>query len=236
MTQEKLVARARLIASGIIRYYKLETAKEVAQSLGILAEELAQIVANDEVRTIRGIVERYGLQVADVQSPVQEKQLQDHQMIPQHSVPEGSILCTGCTKVLLSDMPVHGGFAVDSQGQQKSRNTQFRTVGRTCTNMYIRDIGPGASKLPKYSGNLQGNISGTTEESSEIDTSIKRRRSTGSWTWRQWSYNRVPPAIEDAVREKFNQGWSKSKLAREFRLNRRTIIRICKENKAQVNL
>jgi hypothetical protein len=51
---------------------------------------------------------------------------------------------------------------------------------------------------------------------------------TGSWTWRNWSYNRVPPAIEDAIYERFGRGWSKSKLAREFRLNRRTIIRICR--------
>jgi hypothetical protein len=51
---------------------------------------------------------------------------------------------------------------------------------------------------------------------------------TGSWTWRGWNYNRVPLAIEEAVYEKFKQGWSKSKLAREFLLNRRTVIRICR--------
>jgi hypothetical protein len=51
---------------------------------------------------------------------------------------------------------------------------------------------------------------------------------TGSWTWRGWNYNRVPPAIEESVYERFKQGWSKCKLAREFRLNRRTIIRICR--------
>lgn len=37
----------------------------------------------------------------------------------------------------------------------------------------------------------------------------------------------MPPAIEEAVRERFAEGWSKSRLAREFRLNRRTVIRIC---------
>ena len=55
-------------------------------------------------------------------------------------------------------------------------------------------------------------------------------RGTGSWTWRNWSYNQVPPAVEEAIRERFKQSWSKSKLAREFRLNRRTIIRICNSN------
>ena len=39
--------------------------------------------------------------------------------------------------------------------------------------------------------------------------------------------NRVPPAIEQAFYERFQQGWTKSRLAREFRLNRRTVIRIC---------
>lgn len=50
---------------------------------------------------------------------------------------------------------------------------------------------------------------------------------TGSGWWRGWPWNRVPPAIEQAIRERFAQGWSKSRLAREFRLNRRTVIRIC---------
>jgi hypothetical protein len=35
------------------------------------------------------------------------------------------------------------------------------------------------------------------------------------------------------VRERFAQGWSKSHLAREFRLNRRTVIRICAASSAQ---
>lgn len=39
--------------------------------------------------------------------------------------------------------------------------------------------------------------------------------------------SRVPPAIAEAVRVKFQQGWSKSQIAREFRLNRRTVILIC---------
>jgi hypothetical protein len=55
-----------------------------------------------------------------------------------------------------------------------------------------------------------------------------RTDGTGSWIWRHSSYYRVPPPIEEAIREKIKRGWSKSKLSREFLLNRRTIIRICK--------
>jgi hypothetical protein len=40
--------------------------------------------------------------------------------------------------------------------------------------------------------------------------------STGSWTWRNSSYNRVPPAIEQAICERFKQGWSKSRLPVSF--------------------
>ena len=60
-----------------------------------------------------------------------------------------------------------------------------------------------------------------------IQECFDSRGRTGSWTWKGYSWNRVPPAIEEAVREPFADGWSKSRLAREFRLNRRTVIRIC---------
>ena len=36
----------------------------------------------------------------------------------------------------------------------------------------------------------------------------------------------VPPAMEQFVRERFTQGWSKSRLARELFLDRRTVKRI----------
>ena len=41
------------------------------------------------------------------------------------------------------------------------------------------------------------------------------------------SASRVPKVIADAIFVKYHDGWSKSRIAREFRLNRRTIIRIC---------
>ena len=37
---------------------------------------------------------------------------------------------------------------------------------------------------------------------------------------------RVPPAMEQFVRERFAQGWSRSRLARELFLDRRTVKRI----------
>jgi hypothetical protein len=41
------------------------------------------------------------------------------------------------------------------------------------------------------------------------------------------SGSRVPKVIAAAILAKFLEGWSKSRIAREFRLNRRTVIRIC---------
>ena len=41
------------------------------------------------------------------------------------------------------------------------------------------------------------------------------------------SGSRVPKVIAAAILAKFEEGWSKSRISREFRLNRRTIIRIC---------
>jgi len=39
--------------------------------------------------------------------------------------------------------------------------------------------------------------------------------------------NRVDGALAEAVLAKYGDGWPKSRIAREFRLNRRTVIRIC---------
>ena len=45
--------------------------------------------------------------------------------------------------------------------------------------------------------------------------------------------SRVPTVIAEAIVAKYNEGWSKSRIAREFRLNRRTIIRICARHRWQ---
>jgi hypothetical protein len=39
--------------------------------------------------------------------------------------------------------------------------------------------------------------------------------------------NRIDGAPADVVHAKFAEGWPKARIAREFRLNRRTVIRIC---------
>jgi len=110
----------------------------------------------------------------------------------------------------------------------------------TCGNAYSESKLPVPAQLPQLaSDEVEQNAGHRTDRRLKTQlTFVDAQRggqrqpylngSTGSWTWRNWSYNRVPPAIEQAVYEKFNQGWSKSKLAREFRLNRRTIIRICR--------
>jgi len=39
--------------------------------------------------------------------------------------------------------------------------------------------------------------------------------------------NLIDGPLAEAVRAKFAEGWPKARIAREFRLNRRTVIRIC---------
>jgi DNA invertase Pin-like site-specific DNA recombinase len=41
--------------------------------------------------------------------------------------------------------------------------------------------------------------------------------------------NRVDGALADLVRDKFAESWPKARIAREFRINRRTVARICTE-------
>lgn len=44
------------------------------------------------------------------------------------------------------------------------------------------------------------------------------------------SRSRIPYPVKEAIRAKHQAGWSKSRIAREFRLNRRTVIRICRRS------
>jgi hypothetical protein len=39
--------------------------------------------------------------------------------------------------------------------------------------------------------------------------------------------NRIAGPLSDTVLAKFTEGWSKARIAREFRINRRTVITIC---------
>lgn len=147
-------------------------------------------------------------------------------------------------------LPVQPAAALDVQEQRKSGTSQAGGMSRTPTNGYfhgadpepVHHSAPSSAKVqqnPMHEPNealsrrmtkvdAQRIGPAQIEEAGEIYKHLDSRGWTGSWTWRQWNYNRVPPALEAAVYERFKQGWSKSKLAREFRLNRRTIIRICK--------
>lgn len=59
--------------------------------------------------------------------------------------------------------------------------------------------------------------------------SIYSERVQGSASSRGHAWNHVPRAIEEAVCQRYQEGWSKTRIAREFKLNRRTVIRICKQ-------
>jgi hypothetical protein len=67
---EKTIVRARLIASGIIRYWHCEKSKEVHRWLEILAEELASLKEQGATLKIREELQRYGLRVPEVRIPV----------------------------------------------------------------------------------------------------------------------------------------------------------------------
>jgi hypothetical protein len=108
---------------------------------------------------------------------------------------------------------------------------------RTCRKMRLRRAAHLANvDTDKAEQNTRDSVDGSAGGFEKGRTTARRsttqksdKGSTGSLSWRNCSYNRVPPAIEQAVHQKFTQGWSKSRLAREFKLNRRTVIRICRD-------
>jgi hypothetical protein len=77
------------------------------------------------------------------------------------------------------------------------------------------DFGPAPEITQEYS----------SDGLAAVPDSCSAPRSSGS---------RVPIPIEEAIRTKYQAGWSKSRIAREFRLNRRTVIRVCSTLKAAV--
>lgn len=60
-------------------------------------------------------------------------------------------------------------------------------------------------------GNAQRSGLAPVEEAHGIYEHFDSLGWTGSWTRRQWNYNRVPSALKAAVYDRFKQGWSKSK-------------------------
>jgi len=75
--QEKLAKRARLVASGILRYhtFKLLSLEELNQSVEILAEDLASLRDRDVALKIRGDVERCGLKFPKLGSAPSDSQV-----------------------------------------------------------------------------------------------------------------------------------------------------------------
>jgi hypothetical protein len=70
--QEKLVLRAKLIASGILRYHssRVSSVEELNRSVEILSEELSRIEDRDVALSIRDTVERAGLKVPEPSAAV----------------------------------------------------------------------------------------------------------------------------------------------------------------------
>ena len=68
---KKSNVRARLIASGIIRYWQYDKSKEeLHRWLEIMAEELATLRDQDAALKIREDLQRYGLRVPELTTPV----------------------------------------------------------------------------------------------------------------------------------------------------------------------
>ena len=235
----KSITRARLIASGIIRYWRYDKSKEeLHRWLEIMAEELATLRDQGAALKIREDLQTYGLRVPEVSTTVHF----DNAVATEHLEVTTDVciaeVCSRMTKDNTQDFPVHSAVAFDPQKQRNTGTSQTERVGKTLKNMYSQ----GADYSPVHPADIsiakveQNTEHGPAENLSTRLTKADAQRGdqpqvedpTGSWTWRGWNYNRVPPAIEEAVYERFKEGWSKSKLAREFRLNRRTIIRICR--------
>jgi len=47
--------------------------------------------------------------------------------------------------------------------------------------------------------------------------------------------NQIPEGLEEIIRELLGRGWGKSRIARTLRLNRRTVIRVARQNAQKPN-
>lgn len=83
---------------------------------------------------------------------------------------------------------------------------------------------PAQDAAPRYSQSQKKVISSGRQHPSAECNKVREEETTPS----PLSYrSKIPDVIAEAIRAKFQAGWSKSQIAREFRLNRRTVIRIC---------
>ena len=117
--------------------------------------------------------------------------------------------------IVISDIPVHLEVPVSREEQEKVDLGHGEQACRTLTSDDVQAV---------HSGSVH---SGTTSSPEVHENAECSQGEVLGIPSKGYSWNRVPPAIEEAVRERFAEGWSKSRLAREFRLNRRTVIRIC---------
>lgn len=212
-TQEKLRYRAWLLAIGADRWYECVDRVERMKIVEILEEEFARAKAEGELlEKERAFLAKYGIVISDVPVQVEVPFSQEEQEKVDLRVEEQvcGMVTDGNAQATHSAV-VHSGTTSSAKVQQNPLHEPNEALSRRMTKDDAQRSGPAQ-----------------IEEAGEIYKHLDSRGWTGSWTWRQWNYNRVPPALEAAVYERFKQGWSKSKLAREFRLNRRTIIRICK--------
>jgi hypothetical protein len=94
-TQKKIIARARLIADGIMRNQKwsLLTPEEMGEALEILAEELARIEHAEESSKIRAIIEAHGMQFPQINNPVQSESMSGQEITEGIIDSEDSGLC-----------------------------------------------------------------------------------------------------------------------------------------------
>jgi hypothetical protein len=236
---EKSIVRARLTASGIIRYWQYNKSKEeLDRWLEIMAEELATLRDQDAALKIREDLQWYGLRVPEVSTTVHF----DNTIATEHLEETTDVciaeVCSRMTKGNTQGFPVHSSVALDSREQRNTGISQTERVSKTLKNMYSQGadyslVHPGYASTDEVEqntvyGSPESVITRLTKADAQREGQPQVKDATGSWTWRGWNYNRVPPAIEEAVYERFKQGWSKCKLAREFGLNRRTIIRICR--------
>jgi hypothetical protein len=174
---------------------------------------------------------------------------------------QGDRVCLGSykgTTSLYNQEPkptvVHTTAGHDMQETEKSGSSQDRKMCTRQVQNYMESYIRGAESKPVHqnaTSNLKasrrheceqrGPVHGRltlaeswmkNEETSPNHSQMNSQGPNRLCTRSRWSDNGVPQVIKAAVYEKFLQGWSKSKLAREFRLNRRTVIRICRDFEA----
>src|SRR5260370_9791418 len=113
---EKSITRARLIASGIIRYWHYEKSKEVHQWLEIMAEKLASLKEQDAVMKIREDLQRYGLRVPELNAPVHTDRGVETTKPSEMNADSGvTEMCSRMTKDNTQGLPVHPDVALDPQ-------------------------------------------------------------------------------------------------------------------------